>query len=145
MLNIFMQIRLRSQKTYHDIEMCASDKPQSPQPTRGVYRQWRSCVGMLYEACIKDSNIIKPWSCYVYGGDIRFEHSQWKTSVQSNDVCHWLGVSLESALDHVWDIDGHQIPLFHDSDFCGYMNCCNIKHASLWYQYIPWTRFWFNN
>ena len=35
------------------------------------------------------------WYCRA---DSRFVPSQWETSLQSNDVSHWLGVSLESAL-----------------------------------------------
>ena len=31
----------------------------------------------------------------------RFAPSQWETSLQSNDVSHWLGANLESALDMV--------------------------------------------
>ena len=30
--------------------------------------------------------------------DSRFAPSQWETSLQSNNVSHWLGASLESAL-----------------------------------------------
>ena len=39
----------------------------------------------------------------MYVGDIRTDSkiapSQWETSLQSNAVSHWLGASLESALD----------------------------------------------
>ena len=45
--------------------------------------------------------------------DFRFAPSQWKTSLQSNAVCHWLGANLESAqhaiiLDlKLWSCDPH--------------------------------------
>ena len=32
------------------------------------------------------------------GTDSRLASSQWETSLQSNDVSHWLGANLESAL-----------------------------------------------
>ena len=32
--------------------------------------------------------------------DFRFAPSQWETALLCNDVSHWLGASLESALDH---------------------------------------------
>ena len=34
--------------------------------------------------------------------DSRFALSQWETSLQSNDVSHWLGANLESALPYAW-------------------------------------------
>ena len=33
-----------------------------------------------------------------YRADSRFAPSQWETSLQSNAISHWLGASLESAL-----------------------------------------------
>ena len=33
--------------------------------------------------------------------DSRFMANQWKTALLCNDVSHWLGASLESALDYV--------------------------------------------
>ena len=35
---------------------------------------------------------------YNYRADSRFAPSHWKTTLHCNDVCHWLGASLESAL-----------------------------------------------
>ena len=35
---------------------------------------------------------------YWYKADSRFGPNQWKTSLQSNVVPHWLGANLESAL-----------------------------------------------
>ena len=34
--------------------------------------------------------------------DSRLAPSQWKTSLQSNAVSHWLGANLETALSCVW-------------------------------------------
>ena len=34
----------------------------------------------------------------IYIADSRFAHSQWETMLFYNDVSHWLGASLESAL-----------------------------------------------
>ena len=35
---------------------------------------------------------------HYYSDDSRFAPSQWETSLHCNDVSHWLGASLESAL-----------------------------------------------
>ena len=32
----------------------------------------------------------------------RFAPSQWETALQSNDVSHWLGANLDSALSLLW-------------------------------------------
>ena len=32
------------------------------------------------------------------GADSRFAPSQWETALLCNDICHWLGTNLESAL-----------------------------------------------
>ena len=41
------------------------------------------------------------WTQYMCRADSRFAPSQWETALLCNDVSHWLGASLESAL-HVW-------------------------------------------
>ena len=35
---------------------------------------------------------------HTYRADFKFASSQWETSLQRNDVSHWLGVNLESVL-----------------------------------------------
>ena len=53
--------------------------------------------------------------CYIWRGsprslcnwkwdvtDSRFAPSQWETALLCNDVSHWLGASLESALNVLW-------------------------------------------
>ena len=63
-----------------------------------------------------------------YSADSRFSPSQWETALLCNDVSHWLGANLESALwIHVWRIPGtegrqfertlmpsHDLDLFRD-------------------------------
>ena len=64
------------------------------------------------------SNHSKNWPCSTrikpchdgwikYRADSRFAPSQWETGLLCNDVSHWLGASLESALNygsHRWDM-----------------------------------------
>ena len=38
------------------------------------------------------------WIWIICRADSKFAPSQWETSLQSNDVSHWLGTNLESAL-----------------------------------------------
>ena len=40
---------------------------------------------------------IKPWRCE-YRADSRFVPSQWETPLLCNDVSHWLGTNIESAV-----------------------------------------------
>ena len=37
-----------------------------------------------------------------FKADYRFASNQWETSLQSNAVSHWLGASLDSALNYSW-------------------------------------------
>ena len=39
--------------------------------------------------------------------DSMFAPSQWETSLQSNDVSHWLGANIESALRFCWQCQAH--------------------------------------
>ena len=41
------------------------------------------------------------YTCYTRD-DSRFAPSQWETALLCNEVSHWLGASLESALLHWW-------------------------------------------
>ena len=42
---------------------------------------------------------LKQWEvCRIY----RFVPTQWETALLCNDVLHWLGASLESALLYIW-------------------------------------------
>ena len=65
---------------------------------------WRDYInGSLLEA-LKGVFITGQWSSMA---DARFEPSQWETALLCNDVAHWLGTSLESALGrlHHWALD----------------------------------------
>ena len=41
--------------------------------------------------------------------DSRFAPSQWETVLLRNDVSHWLGANLESALNHITIAQGYTI------------------------------------
>ena len=43
---------------------------------------------------------IATWMVYTCRADSRLAPSQWKTSLQSNTVSHWLGANLESVLKY---------------------------------------------
>ena len=38
------------------------------------------------------------WDVFYYRADSRFVHSQWEMALLCNDISHWLGANLESAL-----------------------------------------------
>ena len=42
--------------------------------------------------------IKKTFVIYIYRADSRFAPSQWETTLLCNDVSHWLGTSIESAI-----------------------------------------------
>ena len=58
----------------------------------------------VYNKCIEYIfylQMFRPYQLDIYVGykaDARFEPSQWETALLCNDVFHWLGASLESAL-----------------------------------------------
>ena len=51
---------------------------------------------------------------YLYRADSRFVPRQWDTALLRNDISHWLGASLESALLYHW-LSGR----------LGYLHCCS--------------------
>ena len=63
-------------------------------------RQWNSnqTTEIFIQKCI--------WICLqmpsILGADLRFVPSQWETALLCNDVSHWLGANLESALILFW-------------------------------------------
>ena len=60
----------------------------------------------------KDREIQKACPCYdiIFRADSRFAPSQWETALLCNDVSHWLGAKLESALILTkWCSDHHMI------------------------------------
>ena len=79
--------------------------------------------------------------CVICRADSRFASSQWETALLCNDVSHWLGASLESALIcyyppllwlyPVWYIIIHL--------YCGYIQCdillstFIVAKSSVWY------------
>ena len=64
----------------------------------------------------------------------RFVPSQWETALLCNDVFHWLGVSLESALNCQSvseNMKGHRSTAFLMADHCSSQipsGCCNLSH-----------------
>ena len=42
--------------------------------------------------------MIHPGNSYYFRADSRFAPSQWETALLCNDISHWLGANLESAL-----------------------------------------------
>ena len=102
---------------------------------------WTSTFDSKSDRIFKESDQLRVcdqcWECvlscrvcstYIYHtssnsrADSRFVRSQWETVLLCNDVSHWLGTSLESALD---------------LKSCGRMNkahlpgwVCNIDHNS---------------
>ena len=48
------------------------------------------------ESSVRLGNL--PWMLFVLRTDSRFAPSQWETVLLCNDVSHWLGTNLESAL-----------------------------------------------
>ena len=51
-------------------------------------------------------NVSLYWRPHIiqFTADPRLAPSQWETSLQSNDISHWLGANLESALQFMWPI-----------------------------------------
>ena len=55
--------------------------------------------GGLLPPSYTDSTLVAHWKHQRYlRADSRFASSQWETALLCNDVSHWLGTSLESAL-----------------------------------------------
>ena len=52
-------------------------------------------VGHGIITCVAPRVVVERWSIRAYS---RFAPSQWETALLCNDVFHWLGASLESAL-----------------------------------------------
>ena len=50
--------------------------------------------------------VMFPTTVYSDGSDSRLVPSQWETALLCNDVSHWLGASLESALDERLSVNG---------------------------------------
>ena len=57
--------------------------------------------------------------CMYYRADSRFTPSQWETALHCNDVIHWLGANLESALYYI-------------SQKINHIKIWYIVHRSLW-------------
>ena len=82
-------------KLYHTFtsHMISHISPES----YGVIYHWHA-MGCLFQEL--GTTITKHGTAefdYI-GADSRFAHSQWETALQSNDISHSLGTSLESAL-----------------------------------------------
>ena len=57
---------------------------------------------------VLDRNHFIQMMCWRYRADSRFAPSQWETALFCNDVSHWLGTSLESALKWEGRIQTHK-------------------------------------
>ena len=59
--------------------------------------KWPSC-GWNNTRCLHSQHVAATALWYMCRADSRFASSQWQTVLICNDVSHWLGTSLESAL-----------------------------------------------
>ena len=92
---------------------------------------------------------ISPAFAYLDRAGSRFAPSQWETALLYNDVSHWLGASLESALPQ----SSAQIILrcynrqkFHDSTCCHH-TCKFVAWLDNYFacqrsMYLAWFRLW---
>ena len=58
------------------------------------------CCGLLWPSTVRPLQLNEPWRIWVNinRADSRLALSQWETALLCNDVSHWLGANLESAL-----------------------------------------------
>ena len=69
--------------------------------------------------------VIKTSHCMLPTADSKFKPSQWETALHCNDVSHWLGASLESAL----------LPEVHDQNW---LNIAEFQGNCVFYFIPPW-------
>ena len=65
---------------------------------------------------------------FVYRADSRFAPSQWETALLCNDVSHWLGANLESAL--VYNLITFLLSLYQIQFDSSSLWIYNLKHSS---------------
>ena len=73
--------------------------------------------------------------------DSRFAPSQWKTALLCNDVTHWLGTNLESALFYATAVrlDSDSVVVMYDRNECNHPGKMIISQ-SLSYMYVIYDR-----
>ena len=79
----------------------------------------------------------------------RFAPSQWETALHCNDVSHWLGASLESALWHILRPEQNGRHFVYDIFRCVLLNdkldttcfnfCCQVCFGGSTWWYWPTT------
>ena len=71
-------------------------------PRHYLNQWWSSSLMHIYITSPRCDN----WAVIIYTwADSRFAPSQWETAL-CNGVCHWLGTSLESALNTIYTMSG---------------------------------------
>ena len=76
------------QATSHYLSQCW---PRSLSPYGIIWPQWVNWLGPIQRDI-----------AYCIRADSRFAPSQWETASLFNDISHWLGANLESALSLQW-------------------------------------------
>ena len=66
-----------------------------------TFHPWCPCIKTrcLCAMVSADTEVTDLGSVYIRRADSRFVPSQWETALLCNDVYHWLGASIESALN----------------------------------------------
>ena len=95
---------------------------------------------------------------YHHRADSRFTLSQWETALLCNDVSHWLGINVESALHHICWVDGDRDvefvfitlrPRQNGSHFAADIFKCIFLNENVWISLMISLKFiakvWINN
>ena len=90
-------IYLAVSRIYRNLKIIS---PRTPDPVNyNIVSVWQP----TRKPDIQNPQIVWVYSCHrIYMADSRFASSQWETALLCNDVSHWLGASLESALYISW-------------------------------------------
>ena len=73
--------------------------------SEGIYHNYNIRCHQLRQCCHHDTlgfSVVLCCTLTYHRADSRFAPSQWETALLCNDVFHWLGASLESALFKHW-------------------------------------------
>ena len=70
-----------------------------------------------------------------YRADSRLAPSQWETALLCNNISHWLGTNLESALGYAVDLHQHS-----HMGYCLHLHCQGSVN-SLWPSVIIWQMY----
>ena len=96
----------------------------------------------------------KGWIENTYRADSRIVPHQWETALLCNDVSHWLGSKLESALtcrEHLWNTIHNISPIHWNIQFYTMLNIYELLDfwaglhffkylAGPWYVILQWTQ-----